>query len=89
LAAVLELRGYGSPRRRSAPNRALSRHDLAFAASAAAMLALYVLIALDGCAPFSAYPLLSVRATPLVFALGAVTVVLALAPFADRLGIEP
>jgi energy-coupling factor transport system permease protein len=89
VAAVLEMRGYGSVRRVPGPRRALSRHDLGFLAAAVGLLALYAFAGLGGQASFTAFPLLGVSVTPLVFALAGVTVVLALAPFADRLGIEP
>ena len=47
VAAVLEMRGYGAQGRRALPPgpRSGSRHDLAFAASAAALLAVGILVA--------------------------------------------
>lgn len=91
VAAVLEMRGYGARGRRRVPGaaRPLSRHDMAFAASAAAVLGLYVFVALSGSAPFQAYPLVSLPLSPGVFVLAALTIALALAPFADRRGIQP
>lgn len=93
LAAVLEMRGYGVGGRlgsRASINRhARSRHDISFLAATGAILTLYVCIAVGGLATFSAYPLVKVASTPSVFLLGLVTVAIALAPFADRRGIEP
>ena len=89
VAAVLEMRGYPSSGR--APRRLgpRSRHDLAFAASAAAIALLAVASSLTGAAPFSPYPLLSAPLDPTVIALALVLPALALAPFLDRAGIEP
>jgi hypothetical protein len=50
---------------------------------------LYVFIALSGSAPFQAYPLVSLPLSPGLFGIAALTIVLALAPFFDRRGIEP
>ena len=89
VAAVLEMRGYPSPRR--APRRlgSRSRHDLAFAASAGAIALLAVAYALAGGARFHAYPLLSVPLDPAVAGLALAYPLIALAPFLDRQGIEP
>jgi energy-coupling factor transport system permease protein len=88
VAAVLEMRGYGTGGRRSSGSgRALSRHDVAFAAAAAAVFGLYVFVALSSSAPFRAYPLVSLPLSPGVFVIAALTLVLALSPFADRRGI--
>lgn len=89
VAAVLELRGYGARGRGAAARRPLSRHDLAFAAAAGGLLAISVLAALGGGAPFRAYPLVSLPLTAAPFALAALLLVLAGVPFADRRGIEP
>ncbi len=90
VAAVLEMRGYGARGRRVVGRaRPLSRHDIAFAAAAAALLGLYVFVALAGSAPFQAYPLVSLPLSPGLFGIAALTIVLALAPFFDRRGIEP
>jgi energy-coupling factor transport system permease protein len=99
VAAVLEMRGYGArPHDRAddrargrAPRaaRARSRHDLAFAAAAVAVLGLSVFAALADPAPFRVYPLVSLPLPPAVFVLAVATLALALAPFADRRGIEP
>jgi energy-coupling factor transport system permease protein len=89
VAAVLEMRGYGVRGRVPGAARPRSRHDLAFAAAAVAMLGLYVFVALSATAPFQAYPLVNLPLSPGLFAIAAVTLALALAPFADRRGIEP
>ena len=89
VAAVLEMRGYPSSGR--APRRLgpRSRHDLAFAASAAAIAVLAVCCSLAGAAPFHAYPLVSAPLSPSVLALALAIPAIALAPFLDRAGIEP
>jgi len=87
VAATLELRGYATPRRSARLRRPWSRHDLAFAASALALLGLTVAVVAGG-APFEAYPLLDVGTAPLTLALCAAIVLCAVAPFADRRGIE-
>ncbi len=98
------MRGYGStPRaargwqRRGAgahglPRIALhrhSRHDLHFALAATAVLAVSIATAIAGLARFHAYPLVSLGLGPGVVAVCVALTVLALAPFADRRGIEP
>ena len=89
VAAVLEMRGYGAAGRAPAAPRALSRHDLAFAAAAVGLIALSVLAAVLAAAPFHAYPLVSVALTPSAFVFAALLLALALVPFADRRGIAP
>ena len=89
VAATLEVRGYGAAHRSVYAREPWSRHDVAFAASAAAMVALAVGARAGGVAGFGYYPTLS--AAPLAehavlaLALG----IIALAPFGDRRGIEP
>jgi energy-coupling factor transport system permease protein len=89
VAATLEVRGYGAAGA-VRPGRAApwSRHDLAFAASAVVIVALSVVARIAGVAEFDAYPSLSVPlgAVEIVFAVGLVLV--AVAPFLDRRGIE-
>ncbi len=88
VAATLEVRGFASARRAPRSRRPWSRHDLAFLASALAIIALATLGRLTSAASFSAYP--EVRA-PLPAATVALCVGLVLAvllPFADRRGIE-
>ncbi len=87
LAATLDLRGYAQARR---PPRAAvpwSRHDIAFAVSSVALLALSIAAAAGGATRFGAYPQL--HAAPLggALALSGVLALCALAPFADRRGI--
>jgi energy-coupling factor transport system permease protein len=103
VAAVLEMRGYGAARggrlagagrgvrgrRGGRSSRPASRHDLAFAAAALMMPALALLASLGGAGGFHAYPLVSITARPETFALAALIPLVALAPFADRRGIEP
>lgn len=86
VAAALEVRGYGGTRP-PGRRRPYSRHDLAFAASAVALLVLAVASRLPGVAEFRAYP-------GLVCPVGLGTAALALAlpavvllPFLDRRGV--
>jgi len=88
VAAVLEMRGYGARGRVAAPRRALSRHDRAFAAAGAAVLALAVLGALGQAASFHAYPLISIRFPLAVVAIAVLLPLIAWAPFLDRRGID-
>ncbi len=113
VAAVLEMRGYGTAAqpaaggRRSArwraalvdrlrsgrpsgpARRARSRHDLAFAAAALALPVLALLGRASGAARFHAYPLVAIASGRGTLVLAALLVLVALAPFADRRGIEP
>jgi energy-coupling factor transport system permease protein len=89
VAAVLEMRGYGARGRVPRARRPLSRHDLAFAAAAAAVLGVSMFAALSGRASFRVYPLVSLPLSPAVWVLAAIAVAVALAPFANRRGIEP
>jgi energy-coupling factor transport system permease protein len=93
VAATLELRGLaarpGRPRPRPRrPRRPFSRHDLAFAASAAAILVLALLARLDGAAAFDAYPLVHAAFGPGLVALCLALPLAVLLPFADRRGVE-
>ncbi len=90
VAATLELRGFAvsASRGARAPRRPLSRHDRAFAVSAAAVFALALLGRLAGAAPFDAYPLLSMPVSAATLLLCAALPAAVLAPFADRRGIE-
>jgi energy-coupling factor transport system permease protein len=89
VAAVLEMRGYGSRRRAPRERRPRSRHDLAFAASAAALVVIALIAQLSGAAPFDAYPLVHAPFTPAAFLLAGLLVLVAGLPFLDRRGIEP
>lgn len=88
VAATLELRGFATAPRAPRQHRPWSRHDLAFAVSAAAILALALLSRLGGAARFSAYPLVHAPVTPALLALCAAMALAILLPFADRRGIE-
>lgn len=87
VAATLEVRGYGSARRPPRIRRPWSRHDFAFLAAAAGLVALVVGAGLAGVAGFDPYPALRVDAGPAEAALSVAIVALALAPFAGRRGI--
>jgi energy-coupling factor transport system permease protein len=87
-AAALEVRGYGAARKPPAVRAPYSRHDLAFTATAIALLALAVAARAGDLAPFRAYPSLHAP-LPLSTALVAAGLpACALLPFADRRGIE-
>ncbi len=87
VAATLELRGYGAARRAPRAHRPWSRHDLAFAAAAVALVALAVAGELTGATHFAAYPRLEAATGPGLIVIAAATVACALAPFIDRRGI--
>jgi energy-coupling factor transport system permease protein len=87
VAAALEVRGYGSARRPPRSRKPYSRHDLGFAASALAVLALAIGGRLAGLAPFRAYPSLHAPVNTGGLAVAAALLICALAPFADRRGI--
>jgi energy-coupling factor transport system permease protein len=88
VAATLELRGFAAAPRAPRSRRPWSRHDLAFAASAAAILALALLARLGGVASFTAYPLLHAPVGLGLLALCVALVLAILLPFGDRRGIE-
>ncbi len=76
--------------RASRPSRQpWSRHDLAFACSAVAVLALCLLGRLGGAASFDAYPLVHMPVTAATGALCVALIAAILLPFADRRGIDP
>jgi energy-coupling factor transport system permease protein len=89
VAATLELRGFAGARR--APRRRVSwsRHDLAFAASAASTAMLALATRLGGMASFDAYPQVRTGNALQTFALVVALVGVVLLPFCDRRGIEP
>jgi energy-coupling factor transport system permease protein len=92
VAATLELRGFASARRaprRARAKRALSRHDIAFAASAIAVAALAVAARAAGDAGFSAYPTVHMPLGAGTVAVAVAIAAAALAPFASRRGIDP
>jgi energy-coupling factor transport system permease protein len=72
--------------RRQAP---WSRHDIAFACSALAIVALALVGRLSGAAPFRAYPLTHMPVSAGAAALCAALLTAVLLPFADRRGIDP
>jgi len=69
--------------------RPFSRHDAAFAAAALALPVLTLLGRASGAARFEAFPLVSMAAGTGTLLLSAALIAAALAPFADRRGIEP
>ena len=87
-AAALEVRGYGAARRPPRIHMPYSRHDLAFGASAAVILALVIGGRAGGLAPFHAYPALHAPLPVSEWGLAAALLVCALLPFAERRGIE-
>lgn len=87
VAATLELRGLASGVRVRSTRRPLSRHDLAFACSALAVLALAFAGRLTGAADFDAYPLLRISSSPATWLICVALPLLALLPFLDRRGI--
>lgn len=89
VAATLELRGFAAGTPRGARIRApLSRHDLAFASSAAAVLALALVGRLGGSAAFTTYPLIHGSLGAGTLALCGALIAAVLFPFCDRRGIE-
>ena len=88
VAATLEVRGYGAARR--APRgggRPWSRHDLEFAAAAAALAAIGLAAYLEEWERFAAYPSFHAPLPAGVLALATLLACCALLPFADRRGI--
>jgi energy-coupling factor transport system permease protein len=90
VAATLELRGFaaGGRRRGSTQRRPYSRHDCAFAASAACVLLLALCGRLAGLTPFDAYPLVSMPVPAATIVLCVTLPAAVLLPLADRRGIE-
>ncbi|MEA2210039.1 MAG: energy-coupling factor transport system permease protein [Solirubrobacteraceae bacterium] len=92
VAATLEVRGYaaGTPARGTGrgAHRPLSRHDVAFAFSAVAVIALALVGRLSGVAAFDSYPQISMRLDAGTLVLSAALVVAVLLPFCDRRGID-
>lgn len=89
VSAALELRGYGAGPAGAGGQRAggWSRHDLAFAASAAAIVALIVLGETSGAAAFAWNPRLEAAGLVASGPLAAALLIVALVPFLDRRGI--
>lgn len=88
VAAALEVRGYGAARKPPRTRRPYSRHDIAFTASAIAVLALAVSTKAADLAPFNAYPALHLPVTTTELVVAAAMLACALLPFADRRGVE-
>jgi energy-coupling factor transport system permease protein len=88
VAATLEVRGFGAGGRPPRMPRPWSRHDLAFAASATAIVALLLIGELGGAAGFEWSPRLEGATLPAAASLSLALAAVALAPFADRRGIE-
>ncbi len=87
VAAALEVRGYGASRRPPAYRAPYSRHDVAFATAAVAVLAVSIAARVTPAAAFSAYPILSVAAGPGALLLAGLLMAVALCPFANRRGL--
>ena len=88
VAAVLEMRGYGAAGRTRAARPPRSRHDLSFAAAALGLVGLALLARLSPAGAFTPYPLIGMALSPATVALAVLVPAIALAPFADRRGIE-
>jgi energy-coupling factor transport system permease protein len=91
VAAALEVRGYGAARRPPGGwrvHRPWSRHDIAFAASATAIVGLAVVARIANLLPFTSDPSLHAPVGVGGAAVAAALVICALLPFADRRGIE-
>jgi energy-coupling factor transport system permease protein len=94
IAATLEVRGYAATRRSRHGRRlahggsAWSRHDLSFLTSAVAVLVLAVGARIAGWASFTAYPLLRAPAGARTLGVAAVLLLVALAPFLNRRGVQ-
>jgi energy-coupling factor transport system permease protein len=89
VAATLELRGYAAAGRHASLSRPWSRHDVAFFASALAILALALLAGPGGLLPFATYPRIAAGIGPAVPAIAAALVLAVLLPFCDRRGVDP
>ncbi len=87
VAAALEVRGYAGARRPARAPRPYSRHDLAFALSAASLVALSVAARAADWAPFRAYPSLHSPVSGSVVAVTVAVLACAWLPFGDRRGI--
>jgi energy-coupling factor transport system permease protein len=87
VAAALEVRGYGAARKPPRARPPWSRHDLGFAISAGAIVALAAGARIAGLAPFQAYPVLRAPLDSGVAVTAIALVAVAVLPFADRRGI--
>jgi energy-coupling factor transport system permease protein len=89
VAATLEVRGFAMAGRPPRLHRPWSRHDVAFATSAACLCLLALAAGIAGWAPFTATPRLALTDLPGALVLAAALAACALLPFLDRRGIEP
>jgi energy-coupling factor transport system permease protein len=89
VAATLEVRGYALGHRPPRVRRPVSGHDAAFTAAGLALVAGAVAAKAAGLAAFTADPKLSVAFGPGELLLAAGVILVAVAPFANRRGIEP
>jgi energy-coupling factor transport system permease protein len=88
VAATLEVRGYGAAGAARPARAPWSRHDLAFAVATVVIVASSVSARIGGVADFDAYPSLSVPLGAVELVVAAALVLVAVAPFLDRRGIE-
>jgi energy-coupling factor transport system permease protein len=88
VAATLEVRGYGATHRGRQQRRPWSRHDLAFAVAALALVTLFLIASVAHIGHFEAYPLLEAPVGADEVALSLAIVVVSGLPFLDRRGIE-
>jgi energy-coupling factor transport system permease protein len=87
VAATLEVRGFATARRATRRARPWSRHDAAFAVSAAAVLAL--VLAGSGAVSFSAYPRVHMAFSAMTGVLCLALIAAVVLPLCDRRGIDP
>lgn len=87
VAATLELRGLASSRPTRCARAPISRHDVAFAASALAVLALALLGAATSLARYHPYPWLHLSSSAATATLCAGLAAVAFVPFIDRRGV--
>ncbi|HZO36711.1 MAG TPA: energy-coupling factor transporter transmembrane component T [Solirubrobacteraceae bacterium] len=87
VAATLELRGYGTAWRARGVPEPWSRHDVAFAASAAALAGLAATALATGLFAWHAYPTIELAAGVPEITVAAAIAVVALLPFAERRGV--
>ncbi len=88
VAATLEVRGYGTPGRRTYGREPWSRHDVAFAVAALVIVALTVPVVTDDIARFEPYPLMHGSLGGREWLTFALLTLATLLPFADRRGVQ-
>ncbi|HWX98041.1 MAG TPA: energy-coupling factor transporter transmembrane component T [Solirubrobacteraceae bacterium] len=88
VAATLEVRGFATARRAPRLSRPWSRHDMAFLASALAILLLALVGRAAGEARFDAYPEVHAPVAAGTIGLCVALTVAVLLPFADRRGVD-